>query len=173
MKQLNLVHPRITRLGCAFILILVIAVSCIGVSLYTFSIFTSPMPFPKVTITSPPEGSKVPILVTVQGMADDIPQDAELWLFVRQGGGSTGYFPQPGPITVYDGTWKVTAYIGQQNGSVDVGKKFFLIAALVYHYDKEAKDAIQAYFKQTGRPHKGIASLPGIDVLDSISVIRT
>ncbi|MGZ3615773.1 MAG: hypothetical protein ACXWOL_02560 [Ktedonobacteraceae bacterium] len=129
-----------------------------------------------VTITSPASDSKVSSQILIQGTACHIPQDKELWLLVTVEGVS-GYFPQgnaanPHPIMVRsDGTWSVTAYLG---GSADIGKKFVLIPALVDQNDKEAKDAIQTYFQQTGPAYVPIDPLPsGIQLMSQVSVVRS
>ncbi len=141
--------------------------------------FISSCPFfasTNVTITSPASDDRIPNQITVQGTACNIPQDKGLWLLVTVEG-IGGYFPQgdtanPRPIVVRnDGTWSVAAYIGS---SADTGRKFSLIPALVDQNDIEAKDAIQAYFMQSGPVYKGIEPLPGgIQLMPSISVIRT
>jgi hypothetical protein len=132
---------------------------------------------PSVTITSPAGRSTVPKVITVQGTASNIPPGKELWLLVEaEGAGS--YFPQgdadnPSPIVVSSGgTWSITAYIGQQAGSADVGREFVLYPALIDQNDTKAKDAIQTYFKQRGPVYEGIP-LGGIQLMSPVSIIRT
>jgi hypothetical protein len=174
-----LVHWRITRLRCLLIVILALAVCCIGVSLGIFAIVTTlpptptsstptPPPPPKVTITSPADGSKVPMVVLVQGTAFNIPSDKDLWVFVEAGG---GFFPQgnaqnPRPVMVStDGKWNVTAYVGLPS---QVGEQFILAAALA---DKDGTARIKANLALGTFPP--LDSMDGISIITQVSVVRT
>lgn len=144
----------------------------IGVLLGYFlvsSLFLSPCrPFAptSITITSPVEGSKVPLLATFQGDACNIPQDKELWLLVVPEG-MTSYFPQPGPVGVSSGgKWTANAYIGQNNPA-DVGKGFVVYVALT---DQNGSAAIRAFFTSGDKP---LEPLPeGIQLIRQVQVVR-
>lgn len=132
---------------------------------------------PRVMITSP-EGGPVPISITVQGNAQNIPKDEELWLFI-QPSNVNSYFPQgnfanPLPITIFgDGTWSILAQIG---GANDSGLTFTLIPVLINQHDQVAHNAIKKYFQQTGDPvYYGIQQTSGMHLLttDQVRVVRT
>src|ERR1019366_1483287 len=130
---------------------------------------------PSFTITSPTAGSQVSITTTVEGTASNIPPGKELWLLVESKG-RNGYFPQggntdtPSPIVVSsNGTWKVDAYIGQND---DSGRLFVLHIALV---DQKGRDAIDHYFASGRASHhySPLYPLPGgIQMLIQVDVIR-
>ena len=120
----------------------------------------------RVTITSPAPESKVPLLTIVQGSADYIPPDTQLWLLVVPDGG-TSFFPQPGPIVVSsDGKWSASAYIGLDKPG-ESGKGHVVYAALA---DQEGSTAIQNYFKSRYKP---LDPLPrGIQLMSQVHVVR-
>ena len=131
--------------------------------------FLSPCPLfasTSVTITSPAPESKVPLLTIVQGSADYIPPDTQLWLLVVPDGG-TSFFPQPGPIVVSsDGKWSASAYIGLDKPG-ESGKGHVVYAALA---DQEGSTAIQNYFKSRYKP---LDPLPrGIQLMSQVHVVR-
>ena len=133
--------------------------------------FLSPCPLfasTGVTITSPASESKVPRFITVQGTACHIPNGEQLWVLIAVDG-VTGYFPQPGPVSVgYDGKWFSRVTLGID---ADRGKNFEINAVLV---DKDGKTAIDRYFMQTPNPNYiGINSLQGITIMGTVNVIRT
>ena len=120
----------------------------------------------RVPITSPVDGSAVPIQEIVQGTACHIPQDKELWVMEVVAGVS--YFPQNGPIPVSsDGKWNTTAYIGPY--PADVGRAFVLYTALA---DQEGKAAIQQYFKTAPHFQPLKPPLKGIQLMSQVVVIR-
>lgn len=133
----------------------------------------SPTPIlaaPQVFITSPIEGSQVPLTVTARGSAFNVAQGRELWILVAVDG-VTGYFPQQGgPITIEsDGTWSSLITIGVDK---DAGKKFEIYTALV---DQSGRDAINQNFSQTPSPnYVGIYPLPsGIKLMNKVRVVRS
>ncbi|TMC15162.1 MAG: hypothetical protein E6J34_22835 [Chloroflexi bacterium] len=132
----------------------------------------SPTPIlgaPSVFITSPIEGSKVPLTVTMQGSAFNVAKGRELWILVVANG-VKGYFPQQGgPITIEnDGTWISQVTIGVDK---DTGRKFEIYTALA---DQSGRDAIDKNFSQTPSPdYVGIYPLaPGITLMSKVDVIR-
>lgn len=119
-----------------------------------------------VLITSPMDGSKVPILATVQGTAHNIPTGEELWILIVPNS-ATGYYPQSGPVVVTGNTWSSSARIGVAS---DKGLGFTLIAALA---DQKGGAAIRAYFQQSGQNFKGLDPLPGgIQLMSQVHVTR-
>ena len=96
----------------------------------------TPTPKPtSILITSPTDGSKVPILTIVQGTASGIPEGEDLWVLIVPDG-VTAYYPQSGPIVVTsDGKWSSSARVGIAS---DTGLGFTLIAALA---DQEGRAA--------------------------------
>lgn len=119
-----------------------------------------------VLITSPTNGSKVPILTTVQGTAHNIPTGDELWILIVPDG-VTGYYPQSGPVVVTGDTWSSSARVGLDS---DSGLGFTLIAALA---DQEGGAAIRAYYNQSGPNFQGLDPLPaGIRLMSQVHVIR-
>ena len=137
---------------------------------------STPTPTPsQVVITLPTPGSKVESFITVQGTASNIPAGEELWLFVTVQGVS-GYYPQGDkPITISSsGRWSRGAQIGQENSTVDVGKRFTLIPVLIKQNDSDAHNRIQAYFQQAGT----YQPIPSGDLLtvdfsqDQVEVVR-
>ena len=120
-----------------------------------------------VAITSPAEGSHVPQTVTIEGTAANISADKQLWILITVEG-VTGYFPQPGPISVNPGgKWSAQITVGIQT---DKGKKFTLYAVLA---DKDGQATIDKFFKQPPRPnYVGITNLQGITTMNTVNVIR-
>ncbi len=135
-------------------------------------LFRAPCPIfspTKVEITAPLNGSSVPRLVTVQGIACRIPKDQELWLLVVPDG-TTSYYPQTSPSVVYsDGSWSTSAYVGLDD-PVDAGRGFVLVMALA---DKQGSIAIRAYFTQATAGFQGIEPLPqGVKLMTQVRVVR-
>jgi len=75
---------------------------------------------PKIQITEPEDGAKVPRRPYVVGTVTDT--EAEVWVVVHPMETSE-YWVQPRPTVRDDGTWKTKIHIGRK-GSVDKGKDF-------------------------------------------------
>jgi len=132
---------------------------------------SSPTPGPpSVLITTPTGGSQVSILTTVQGTAHNIPKDEELWLFIVPQG-STGYFPQPGPIPISNEQWSTDGHFG---GESEVGLRFTLIPVLINQNDQVAHCVIAKYFHQPPPgPYQSIPRTGGMQLLSpEVTVIR-
>jgi hypothetical protein len=124
---------------------------------------------PSVLTTAPMDGSQVSILTPVQGTAQNIPKDEELWLFIVPSNQTT-YFPQSGPIKILGGKWFTSASFG---GANDVGLSFWLIPVLINQHNGEAHDKITKYFQQPGPVYKGIPRTSGMQLmLPGITVVR-
>jgi hypothetical protein len=120
-----------------------------------------------VHIKSPGNKDNVPWQTNVKGIAPNIPKGQELWLFVAN---QTGYFPQNRqPILVLkDKTWNIDVYIGQES---DVEQKFRLFPVLIGQDDKEAKDAINTYFRN--QPLDGMQLTGGMQLITpEVLVVR-
>lgn len=130
----------------------------------------SPAPSPpSVLITAPTDGSQVSIHTTVQGTAQNIPKDEELWLFIVPSN-QASYFPQPGPIKILGDKWSIGAYFGVAS---DVGLKFTLIPVLINQNDQEAHNAIKKYFQLPGPVYQGIQPTSGMQLMfPEITVVR-
>jgi hypothetical protein len=124
---------------------------------------------PSVLITAPTDGSQVSMLTTVQGTAQNIPKDEELWLFIVPSN-QASYFPQPGPIKISGGEWSIGAHFG---GVSDVGLRFTLIPVLINQSDQEAHNAIKNFFQQPGPVYQGIQQTSGMQLMfPEITVVR-
>src|SRR5260370_3661664 len=151
-----------------FVIIVLQTVILTGITSGTQSSIATPS-HPSVLITAPMDGSQVSILTPVQGTAQNIPKDEELWLFIAPFNQTT-YFPQHGPIKILDEKWSTAASFG---GANDVGLKFRLIPVLSNQNDIEAHKKIAEYFHQRGPVYKDIAPTHGMKLmLPGITVVR-
>src|SRR5260370_28189283 len=126
--------PLVLLNGHLFVIIVLQTVILTGITSGTQSSIATPS-HPSVLITAPMDGSQVSILTPVQGTAQNIPKDEELWLFIAPFNQTT-YFPQHGPIKILDEKWSTAASFG---GANDVGLKFRLIPVLINQTDIEAQ----------------------------------
>lgn len=138
-----------------------------GFGVLTANHFCLPVSSTDLAITSPADGSKVPVLVEVRGTSCNIPSDQELWMLVLPAG-VTAYYPQPGPVVISsDGQWSIGAAVGQ-NTPADIGRPYILIAALA---DQDGSTALQAYLNRGD--NSGLKRLPqGVQILRQIQVVR-
>ncbi len=123
-------------------------------------------------ITSPLENAQIPMVASVSGIAERIPSDHELWLFVEfiQ---DKRFFPREGAISLRpDGQWTAQVYVG---GDGQAGQPFKLNIA---DLSPAAVARIQAYFrtehetgKVVGLPRDELDAL-GVKFLDAITVNR-
>jgi hypothetical protein len=132
----------------------------------------------KFIITSPKEGSSVPVQIMVRGTApNNIPKDKELWLLV-QSGGVYGYFPQgdafnPNPIVVsHEGKWNAIAYVGIDT---DPKEMEFILQLALADQKSASRVAIDQYFAsgQAGKGYNPLYPLPdGIELVAQTIVKR-
>ena len=124
-----------------------------------------------ITITTPTNGSKVPMLTSVEGTASGIPKDEGLLILIMPDG-TTAHHPQSEhPIEVpIDGKWISSIRVGIDS---DKGLGFTVSVALA---DQEGKAAIEKYFKEAKASgnFNGLDPLPkGIRLISQIRIIRT
>lgn len=123
-----------------------------------------------IIIKSPTDGSKVPMIQTIQGHASDIPAGSQIWLVLYAHEPTNRYYPQKVIIPERNGDWSIrNMNIGNRN---DAGYKFDIMAIMANEFvQKEFMTYVKASNKAGNWP--GIAQLPvGAKEYGAITVIR-
>jgi hypothetical protein len=117
-------------------------------------------------IAIPSSHSRVPAKQQVTGMAANIPEDKELWLFVKKGG---TVLPQAPVITADAGNWTQAVYL-----NADAKPKGEAFDVILYLVPKTNADALVSYLQDAAETGKaGSLSAPtGSVELDRVTVTR-
>ncbi len=124
-----------------------------------------------VKITYPVDASDVVSSEMVKGVAQNIPNDKQIWVIVYVPA-SNRYYPMEHSVAFLSGDeWQCQTFIGITNNT---GERFDIFAVLA---DQSAQEQINYYYQNTINPslgyYPGITSLPtGSTIMDTIRVIR-
>ena len=166
-RQPNKVPQKLRLSTIAFILVIIILIVTIA---FLALIFVAQNQQTLVKITFPADASNVGPSEMVKGIAQNIPNDQQIWVIVYTSS-SNRYYPMEHSATILSGgEWQSPTFIGTTNST---GERFDIYAVLV---DQRAKDEINFYYQNTINPsigyYPGLMSLPqGSTIEDTVRVI--
>ncbi len=92
----------------------------------TSSSSPTPTPTPEVTITDPPDGSKVPMTFTAQGTITSSVSNPEIWVIIHPMQTNRFWVEPRADLNQENGTWRTLIYIGESE--IGIGEQFEIMA---------------------------------------------